>query len=355
MSLQSFHVTRQTFEAARQLSNLAAHHPASRLHGHGFELVAVANGQYDADALDQDVSQLCHALDYQDLNARLGEVADDRVILKWFATQLNHSALVRLTLKSAPNTLTRQLPHRADGLTVAQWFYFEAAHQLPNVPAGHKCGRMHGHGFGVKIECLVGPDRFPEQVREDIDAAWAVVAPSLHLACLNDIKGLENPTSEHLALWLWNQLTNLGSLKSIGVNETPSAGCVFNGHQMRIWKQQTLDAAVQLVKAPEGDPRRCIHGHTFNVRLHLTGPLDEVLGWVYDFGDVKTAFRPVFDELDHHPLYTIKGLEHADDLTLAQYIHNQMRVTLPALSGVDVEHRPHQGAWLVQAGTRHGL
>lgn len=355
MTTQAYHVTRHTFQAARQLADLDADHRASRLHGHGFELMAVGQSDHGLDALNDEVANLCHQLDYQDLNSRLHTVPNDRAILNWFATNLSPPSAVRLALKTAPDTLARLRPRSDNALTVAQWFYFEAAHQLPNVPAGHKCGRMHGHGFAVKIECLVGPDQCTEDLRDQIDQAWAPLNQSLHLACLNDLSGLENPTSEHLALWLWQRLSDLDSLSSIGVNETPSAGCVFDGQDMRIWKQQTLDAAVQLAHANADDPRRRIHGHTFNVRLHLTGALDQVLGWVYDFGDVKSAFRPVFEALDHHPLYTIPGLEHADDLTLANYIYTQMASSLPALSGVDVEHRPHQGAWLVQAGSRYGL
>lgn len=355
MTQPAYHVTRHTFQAARQLNDLGADHRASRLHGHGFELMVVAQANQSFDALNDEAASLCHQLDYQDLNAQLDCVPNDRAILDWFAARLSPSTTMRLALKTAPDTFARLRLQRDKALSAAQWFYFEAAHQLPNVPAGHKCGRMHGHGFAVKVECRVGSDRCIEAVRDRIDAAWAPLHQSLHLACLNDLAGLENPTSEHLALWLWHRLSGLDGLVSIGVNETPSAGCVFDGQDMRIWKQQTLDAAVQLAQAKADDPRRQIHGHTFNIRLHLTGVLDDVLGWVYDFGDVKTAFRPVFEALDHHPLYQIPGLEHADDLTLARYIHAQMAEHLPALSGVDVEHRPHQGAWLVQAGSRYGL
>jgi len=355
MTTQAYHVTRHTFQAARQLSDLGAEHQASRLHGHGFELMAVGQADHGLDALNDAVARLCHQLDYQDLNSQLDSMPNDRAILNWFATHLSPPGAVRLALKTAPDTFARLMPQPDNALSVAQWFYFEAAHQLPNVPAGHKCGRMHGHGFAVKIECLVKSGQCTEELRDQIDRAWAPLHQSLHLACLNDLPGLENPTSEHLALWLWQRLSGLDNLISIGVNETPSAGCMFDGQDMRIWKQQTLDAAVQLAHASDNDPRRRIHGHTFNVRLHLTGALDQVLGWVYDFGDVKAAFRPVFESLDHHPLYTIQGLEHADDLTLARYIHAQMASSLPTLSGVDVEHRPHQGAWLVQAGSRYDL
>jgi 6-pyruvoyl-tetrahydropterin synthase len=71
----------------------------------------------------------------------------------------------------------------------------------------------------------------------------------------------------------------------------PAAAPSSTAAHYRVWKAFTLDSAVRLRHAPEGDARRRIHGHTFTLRLHLKAPLDQVMGWTVDFGDVKNAVR----------------------------------------------------------------
>ena len=123
----------------------------------------------------------------------------------------------------------------------------------------------------------------------------------LHHACLNDIPGLANPTSELLAAWLWQRLkAALPALSWITVYETATAGCHYDGRHYRIWKEQRFESALRLARAPEGDPRRRLHGHSYLLRLHLSAPLDQVLGWTVDYGDVKALFKPVYERLDHH-------------------------------------------------------
>ena len=111
-------------------------------------------------------------------------------------------------------------------------FDFEAAHWLPNVPEGHKCRRMHGHSFRGELA-----------VRGEIDArtGWlidyadlkAVVDPlvkRLDHYLLNDIEGLENPTSEVLARWIWERLKPaLPDLSALTVRETCTSGCTYRG------------------------------------------------------------------------------------------------------------------------------
>lgn len=111
-------------------------------------------------------------------------------------------------------------------------FTFEAAHLLPNVPAGHKCGRLHGHSFRVEVH-VNGP--LDPQLGWVVDFAdiKAVVKPviaRLDHYYLNDITGLENPTSENVARWLWQQLQPaLPQLSSIVVKETCTSGCIYSG------------------------------------------------------------------------------------------------------------------------------
>lgn len=112
-------------------------------------------------------------------------------------------------------------------------YSFEAAHRLPMVPADHKCARMHGHSFRVEVT-VAGP--LDERMGWLVDFAdiTAVVEPLLkgeldHRA-LNDVPGLENPTSEHLCVWLWQRLApRLPGLAALTVHETCTARCTFRG------------------------------------------------------------------------------------------------------------------------------
>jgi 6-pyruvoyltetrahydropterin/6-carboxytetrahydropterin synthase len=111
-------------------------------------------------------------------------------------------------------------------------FTFEAAHLLPNVPPGHKCGRLHGHSFRVEVH-VAGPlDATLGWVMDyaDIKALVRPVIKRLDHYYLNDIPGLENPTSEVIARWLWHELKPvLDPLCRIVIKETCTSGCVYTG------------------------------------------------------------------------------------------------------------------------------
>ena len=111
-------------------------------------------------------------------------------------------------------------------------FTFEAAHRLPNVPAGHKCARLHGHSFNVSIH-VVGPvGGGSGWVRDfaDITCAMNPVIDRLDHYYLNEIEGLENPTSETLARWIWDRVyAALPDLSEVVVRETCTSGCVYRG------------------------------------------------------------------------------------------------------------------------------
>ena len=111
---------------------------------------------------------------------------------------------------------------------------FEAAHRLPRVPEGHKCGRLHGHSFRAEIH--VGGEVDPQTgwVLDfaDIKAAFAPLYERLDHHYLNEIEGLENPTSENLARWIWERLKpSLPGLRRIVLFETCTAGCVYTGEE----------------------------------------------------------------------------------------------------------------------------
>lgn len=113
-------------------------------------------------------------------------------------------------------------------------FSFEAAHRLPNVPSGHKCARLHGHSFHVRVSVrgMVGATTGWVMDFADIKAAVAPLHDQLDHRYLNDIDGLENPTSEVLARWIWRALeTSLPGLDSLEVRETCTSGCVYRGEE----------------------------------------------------------------------------------------------------------------------------
>lgn len=112
-------------------------------------------------------------------------------------------------------------------------FTFEAAHLLPNVPQGHKCGRLHGHSFLVSVH-VEGPVTDEGWVLDfaDIKSAFKPTWEQLDHHYLNEIEGLENPTSENLARWIWPRLkTQLPNLSKIIIRETCNSGCIYLGEQ----------------------------------------------------------------------------------------------------------------------------
>lgn len=111
-------------------------------------------------------------------------------------------------------------------------FHIEAAHRLPAVPAGHKCARLHGHSFRVEVHVRGEVDPHSGWVMDfaDIKAAFAPVFDALDHRYLNEVAGLENPTSENLARWIWDRLhPTLPALHRIVVHETCTSGCSYAG------------------------------------------------------------------------------------------------------------------------------
>jgi 6-pyruvoyltetrahydropterin/6-carboxytetrahydropterin synthase len=123
--------------------------------------------------------------------------------------------------------------HRAPAV-VSLWkeFRFEAAHQLPHMPLGHKCARLHGHSFQLEIH-LEGPvDPYTGMLVDyaDIKAAFAPLEEQLDHHFLNEIPGLENPTSENILCWIWDRLApTLPQLTRLVLRETCTVGCVYDG------------------------------------------------------------------------------------------------------------------------------
>lgn len=111
-------------------------------------------------------------------------------------------------------------------------YRFEAAHFLPKVPEGHKCARVHGHSYAVTIvlEGEIDPALGWVMDFAAIDEHVMPLVRALDHRVLNDVEGLDNPTSELLACWLWDRLRgSLPVLVEVQVAETPTSRCVYRG------------------------------------------------------------------------------------------------------------------------------
>jgi|TARA_B110000438_G_scaffold284186_1_gene312984 6-pyruvoyltetrahydropterin/6-carboxytetrahydropterin synthase len=110
-------------------------------------------------------------------------------------------------------------------------FTFEAAHQLPLVPKNHQCFQLHGHSFHVKIS-IEGALNNMGWVMDfaDIKLICQPVVNKLDHSYLNEIEGLSNPTSENIAIWIWDAVQpKLPNIASVEVRETCNSGCIYSG------------------------------------------------------------------------------------------------------------------------------
>jgi 6-pyruvoyltetrahydropterin/6-carboxytetrahydropterin synthase len=344
------------FEAARYVARLPEQHRSRRLHGHSFlAKIRVALPQNWATFRGDEVDELCKRLesavaplDYRSLNETISEPTDEN-LARWIRDRVDIGDLDAVGVQS-----TLHEGADLDGLQHAHiWrrYTLESAHRLPNVPPGHKCGRMHGHGFHIILHAHQDLGTSDMGIDYDaLDALWAPIHGELDRACLNDISGLENPTSEMISAWLWRRLKpQLPQLSWVTVYETAQCGANYDGRSYRIWKEVTLDSSLVLRYAPNGDPRRRIHGHTYTLRLHINAPLDTVMGWTVDFGDVKEMFTPIFKRIDHQPLHELPGLDQPDAASLARWIRAETERAVPQMDRIDLYERRGCGVILSSA------
>ena len=113
-------------------------------------------------------------------------------------------------------------------------FDFAASRYLPRLPASHPCSRMHGHTFQVRLVVRGEIDRTSGWMVDfgEVEQRMSAVRALLDHRCLNDIAGLENPTTENIAEWLWGRFAgDLPGLHEIGVQEHPTRGVIYSGPQ----------------------------------------------------------------------------------------------------------------------------
>lgn len=344
-TIDTLHVASSGFEAARSVVILPNGHKARSLHGHSFTAKVRAHlptdwGRFagsETDDLAEHLREVTGLLDYKLLNEVLA-VPTDENIARFLRDRLQ-TRVPGIEQVGIQSTNDQGVDLDADdNAHIWRRYRFQSAHKLPNVPFGHKCGRLHGHGFEVILHANQDAGGRDLSIDYDhLDEIWAPFHYQLNHKFLNVIEGLENPTSEVIAGWLWARIKPvLPELSWVTVYETGSCGANFDGRDYRIWKEMTLDSALFLRNAPPDDPLAHIHGHTYTLRLHLSAPLDEVMGWTVDFGDVKDRFNPIFKALDHHPLHELPDLEDCDAASLAQWILIEGRGGLPQLDRVDL-------------------
>jgi len=355
MAMQVYVRAASPFEAAREVHILPEQHLSRRLHGHSF--VARVRSKHDGSAwaafpgdepnfLQGRLDRCVRAFDYRYLN-EVVDVPTDENLARYIRAEIVDIPGIDLVGVQSTRDTGIDLDERNEA-HVWRRFRFEAAHQLPNVPQGHQCGRMHGHSFEVILHANQDIDAADMAIDFDrLSQQWQPLQNELQHSCLNDIDGLENPTSEIIAAWIWDRLkSELSELSWVTVYETVTAGCHYDGKQYRIWKESRFESALRLVRAPDTDKRSQLHGHSFLTRLHLSAPLDEVLGWTIDYGDVKERFKTVYAQLDHHLLDGLDGIEDSDTISLLHWMRNALGDTLPELDRIDLFETPGCGAFL---------
>jgi 6-pyruvoyltetrahydropterin/6-carboxytetrahydropterin synthase len=123
-------------------------------------------------------------------------------------------------------------PGTAPVVRLSKTFRFEAAHFLPHMPDGHKCRRMHGHSFIVELICegALHPQTGVLIDFGEIKEAFDPFLLQLDHHLLNEVEGLANPTSEHIAVWIWKRVSpRLQPLSQVTVHETCTSRCEYRG------------------------------------------------------------------------------------------------------------------------------
>jgi len=112
---------------------------------------------------------------------------------------------------------------------------------------------------------------------------------------------------------------------------------------MDVFRVFQLEAAHRLPNVPQGHKCARLHGHSFRIEIHVSGPVGSNSGWVMDFADLRMAFQPLFDQLDHHCLNDIEGLENPTSENLAKWIWQRLKPDLGLLSKVVVQETCNAG------------
>jgi len=113
---------------------------------------------------------------------------------------------------------------------------------------------------------------------------------------------------------------------------------------MLIFKQFTFDSAHFLPNVPDGHKCKNIHGHTYHLTVYLEDKLDEHLGWVSDFAEVKKIIKPIIEMVDHKLINEVEGLENPTCEMLAVWLWDKIKPMVPQLAKIQLNETPTSGA-----------
>ena len=119
---------------------------------------------------------------------------------------------------------------------------------------------------------------------------------------------------------------------------------LYDSVGMEIFKEFVFEAAHRLPNVPDGHKCARLHGHSFSAQIYVAGDVDPSTGWLLDFADIKAAFAPFYELLDHHYLNEIEGLENPTSENIATWIWSKVGPVLPGLSKVVVKETCSTGA-----------
>jgi 6-pyruvoyltetrahydropterin/6-carboxytetrahydropterin synthase len=106
---------------------------------------------------------------------------------------------------------------------------------------------------------------------------------------------------------------------------------------MDIFRVFQVEAAHRLPNVPEGHKCARLHGHSFRIEIHVSGEVGKESGWVMDFAELRRIFQPVYDQLDHHYLNEIEGLENPTSENIARWVWQQLNPVLGGLRKIVVQ------------------
>ncbi len=112
---------------------------------------------------------------------------------------------------------------------------------------------------------------------------------------------------------------------------------------MEIFKVFTFEAAHFLPFVPPEHKCRRLHGHTFRIEVHVAGPVGAESGWVMDYAQISQSFGPLLQQLDHHFLNAIAGLDNPTSENLAHWIWSHLKPNLPELYKIVVQENCMSG------------
>ena len=106
--------------------------------------------------------------------------------------------------------------------------------------------------------------------------------------------------------------------------------------QAELIRSFRFEAAHALPKVPPGHKCSRVHGHSYRVDIHVTGPIEPHTGWVMDFGQIKQVINPIIDRLDHAMLNDVEGLANSTSECIAVWLWEQVKPSLPLLSAITI-------------------